>query len=84
MKNNETTLTVNQGKKNKNVLVLSTFHPNISIGNDQKHLPETYGVNVLNQIARKYSVKVASRRSPVQDFYNILDLAGINAWVLFK
>ncbi|KAJ8880736.1 hypothetical protein PR048_017206 [Dryococelus australis] len=40
-KNNETNLTVYQGKKNKNVLVLSTLIPNISIGNGQKHLPET-------------------------------------------
>ncbi|KAJ8876547.1 hypothetical protein PR048_020992 [Dryococelus australis] len=77
MKNYETTLTVYQGKKNKNVLVLSTLHPNISIGNDQKHLPETvtfynatkYIVDVFDQMARKYSVNAASRRWPVQFFF---------------
>ncbi|KAJ8869096.1 hypothetical protein PR048_030658 [Dryococelus australis] len=69
MKNNQTTLTVYQGKINKNILVLSTLHPNISIGNDQKHLPETvsfynatkYGVYVLDRMARKYSVKAEPR-----------------------
>ncbi|KAJ8893459.1 hypothetical protein PR048_006057 [Dryococelus australis] len=91
-KNNEATLTVYQGKKNKNVLALSTLHPNISIGNDHEHLPEIvsfynatkYGVDVLDQMARKYYAKAPSRRWPVQVFYNILVLAGINAQVLFK
>ncbi|KAJ8897951.1 hypothetical protein PR048_003309 [Dryococelus australis] len=39
---------------------------------------------LLDQMARKYSEKAASRRWPLQVFYNILDLAGINTWVLFK
>jgi len=41
------------------------------------NLPETidfynltkYGVNVINQMARKYSVKASSRRWPVQAFF---------------
>ncbi|GBL74174.1 hypothetical protein AVEN_231057-1 [Araneus ventricosus] len=35
-------------------------------------------------MARKYSTKSASRRLPAQVFFNILDLATINAWVIFK
>jgi len=35
-------------------------------------------------MARKYSVKCKCRRWPMHVFYNILDLAGINAWVLYK
>ena len=35
-------------------------------------------------MARKYTVKAGARRWPVQVFYNILDLAGINAWILYK
>ncbi|KAJ8873290.1 hypothetical protein PR048_026924, partial [Dryococelus australis] len=74
MKNNETTLTVYEEKKDKNVLMLSTLHPNISFENDQKYLPETvsfynatkYGVDVLDQMARKYSVIATSRHWPVQ------------------
>lgn len=37
-----------------------------------------------DQMARNYSVKFKSRRWPLQVFFNILDLAGINAWVLYK
>ncbi|VVC38802.1 Hypothetical protein CINCED_3A020432 [Cinara cedri] len=41
-------------------------------------------VDVTDQMARNYSVKSKSRRWPLQVFFNILDLAGINAWVLYK
>lgn len=37
-----------------------------------------------NQMVRKYSVKSKSCRWPFQVFFNILDLAGINACVLYK
>ncbi|XP_014614562.1 PREDICTED: uncharacterized protein LOC106792604 [Polistes canadensis] len=36
------------------------------------------------QMARKYTVKSSSRRWPLQIFFNILDLAAINAWILYK
>ena len=42
------------------------------------------GVDVTDQMARQYSVKAGTRRWPVAVFYNILDLAGINAFVLYK
>ncbi|GFY51367.1 hypothetical protein TNIN_130021 [Trichonephila inaurata madagascariensis] len=35
-------------------------------------------------MARKYSVKSGSRRWPVHVFYNILDLAENNSWILYK
>ena len=64
----------------------------MTIGVDVKKIPETvafynstkFGVDVIDQMARKYTVKAGSRRWPVQVFYNILDLAGINAWILYK
>ena len=34
-------------------------------------------------MSRKYSVKSKSRRWPLQIFFNILDLAAINAWILY-
>ena len=43
-----------------------------------------FGVDVTDQMARKYSVKSGSRTWPLQVFFNILDLAGINSWVLYK
>ena len=35
-------------------------------------------------MARKYTVKASSRRWPLQIFFNVLDLAAINAWILYK
>lgn len=79
-------------QKNKNVVLFSTLHSTVNIDNNEKKKPETvqfynstkFGVDVVDQMARKYSVKSSSRRWPVQVFYNILDLAAINAWVLYK
>ena len=86
------TLTVYQGKPSKNVIILSSMHKDVAISQGQKKLPETveyynatkYGVDIIDQMARQQSTKVASRRWPLQIFYNILDLAGINSWILFK
>ncbi|KAF2886752.1 hypothetical protein ILUMI_19418 [Ignelater luminosus] len=39
-----TTLTVYQGKRNKNVLVLSTQHSNVSIGTGEKQLPQQFNI----------------------------------------
>ena len=71
---------------------MSTLHPDVQIGDDRKSKPETVtfynktksGVDVIDQMCRKYSVKSASRRWPFHTFCNILDLAGINSWVLYK
>ena len=41
-------------------------------------------VDVAGQMARQYSVKADTRQWPVAIFYNILNLAGINAFVLYK
>ncbi|GBM36095.1 hypothetical protein AVEN_179094-1 [Araneus ventricosus] len=35
-------------------------------------------------MARKYSTKSASRRWPAQAFFNNLDLAAVNTWVIYK
>ena len=39
---------------------------------------------MLDQMTRKYIVNAASRRWPVQFFRKILDLAAINAHILYK
>ena len=65
------------------------MHSTVDIGDDRKSKPETvnfynstkFGVDVVDQMARKYTVNAASRRWPVQFFYNILDLAAINAHI---
>ena len=74
------------------MLVLSTVHRSVAIAEGKKKLPETivyynatkYGVDVLDQMARLYTSKLSSRRWPLQVFYNVLDLAGINSWIVYK
>ena len=41
------------------------------------------GVDIADQMARQYTVKAGTRRLPVAVFYNILDLACINPYVLY-
>ncbi|GFT90435.1 DDE_Tnp_1_7 domain-containing protein [Trichonephila clavipes] len=79
------TLTVYQGKTSKNVLLFSSLHPTVDIGNNhRKMLPETisfYNSKTFgaDQMSRKYSVKAGSRRWSVHVLYNILDLAENNS-----
>ncbi|XP_034533106.1 LOW QUALITY PROTEIN: uncharacterized protein LOC117807812 [Notolabrus celidotus] len=92
LKHERATLTVYQGKPRKSVALLSTMHPTVSIRSDRKRKPETVtyynvtkvGVDVLDQMALQYTIKGGTRRWPVAVFYNILDMAVINAHVLFK
>ena len=81
-----------QKKPKKNVLLLSTLHTDAAIADSQKKTPETvkcynaakHGVDVVDQMARKYTVRTMTRRWPVHSFQNTLNLAAINAWVLYK
>ena len=89
----ETSLTAYQCKKNKKVLLLSSLHKDVKIpeANNPKHKPETVlfynknkvAVDVIDQMTRMYSVKAASRRWPNHVFYNVIDLALINSWMLY-
>ena len=75
-----------------NVVLFSTLHPTVTIDNTGKKKPETiefynstkFVVDVLDQMARKYSVKSSSRRWLAQVLFNILDQAVINSWMLYK
>ncbi|XP_027013443.2 piggyBac transposable element-derived protein 3-like [Tachysurus fulvidraco] len=92
LRSGRVSLTVYSPKKNKTVRVLSSKHQEVTIGDDRKRKPSTItdynhmkcGVDVLDQMARMYSVRAATRRWPVAVFYNMLDLAAVNAYVLYK
>ena len=64
----------------------------VDIDLSEKRKPETIefynktgcGVNIADQMACQYSVKAGTRRWPVAVFYNILYLACINTFVLYK
>ncbi|XP_046827873.1 piggyBac transposable element-derived protein 4-like [Vespa crabro] len=74
--------TIRATKPRKKVLILSSMHNPVQVEENDTRTPETiqlynstkFGVDVTDQMARNYS----------QVFLNILDLAGINAWVLYK
>ena len=91
-KSENCTLTVYKSKPDVKVLLLSTRHTGIQVEDDYKRVPETiafynktkFGVDVVDQMTRKYSVKAGSFRWPLQVFFNILDLAAVNAWILCK
>ena len=76
----------------KYINVLSSLHVSVGVNSLEKRKPETIefynktkcGADVADQMARRYSVKAGTNRWPVAVFYNILDLACINAFVLCK
>ena len=91
-KSGDITLTAYQGKVNKHVLILSTKHKDITIANNAKKTSETvssynetkYGVDIVDQMAKKYTCRTGTRKWPIHCFQMTLDLAAINAWVLFN
>lgn len=86
------TLTVYKSKPKKKVLLLSSKHPAVRVETTGKKFPETIayynqnkvGVDVLDQMCKNYTVKTSSKRWPFHVFCNILDLAGVNAYILYK
>ena len=88
------TITTYQCKRFKPVSILSTLHPYVTIPekDNPKKKADTilfynstkHGVDALDQISRCYSVKTACRQWPKHVFYNVLDLALINSWILYK
>jgi hypothetical protein len=92
MNNGDISLTVYQGKTSMNVLLFSSLHPTVTIGSNQMKTPETvsyydeakYGVGVVVKKASQYSVKASSRKWLVHTFYSILDMAAINAAVIYR
>ena len=91
-KSGDVTMTVYQEKARKNVVLFSTLHQNITIAENAKKTSESvkayndtkYGVDIVDQMARKYSDRTSTRRWPIHSFQNALDLAAINAWIAYK
>lgn len=89
----QNTVTVSyQGKSDKKVIVMSTFHSTASVRSDEKRKPEMIhfynknktAVDTMDSMLRLYSSKAATARWPVATFYDLLDKAALNAHVIFK
>jgi len=81
-----------QAKQTKTVVVLSTLHKGAACQTEGKKTPESIlyynenkcGVDMLDSMCRQMSTKAGCRRWPLAIFFNILDIAGINAWIIFR
>ncbi|CAI6353934.1 unnamed protein product [Macrosiphum euphorbiae] len=79
-------------KKNKNVIMLSIMHLDGSISEQPEHnsKPEIIlfynntGVHTIDEMCSTYSVSRKVRRWPLVLFFRLIDLAGINAEVIFS
>lgn len=81
-------------KKNKNVLVLSTFHKqdemvDVSEGVSKPELIMFYnmtkgGVDVVDELKTLYSVSRISNRWPLTIFFSLLNIGGINSQIIFR
>ena len=87
------TLTIYKAKKAKLVYQLSSTHKTVCIDEThKKKLPETIkyynlskvSVDVLDQMARYHTCNSATRRWPVAVFFNIIDCACINAFIIYR
>jgi hypothetical protein len=89
---NDISLTMYKCKRSKCVALLSSTHREYSIGIGRKKKPNTIefynknkcGVDNADQMLRLYTTRRGCRRWPVCVFYNILDMALLNSWIIYK
>ena len=82
-----------QAKQKKSVCLLSSMHglADVDASNEKKktemilfYNANKVGVDCFDKMARLYTTRSASRRWPVSVWGNILDIAAINSYVLYK
>ena len=82
-----------QPKSKKTVCMLSSMHRSPDVDQTTvKKKPEIVlfynknkvGVDCFDQMARLYTTRSATRRWPMSVWGNMLDIAAINAWILYK
>ena len=72
--------------------LLSTMHNAPSTDNTEKKKPlvihfynkNKVGVDGFDQMARQYTTHSASRRWPLAVWTKVLDIASLNAWIIFR
>ncbi|XP_027019870.2 piggyBac transposable element-derived protein 4-like [Tachysurus fulvidraco] len=86
------TLTAYAPKRKKTVYILSSMHSVIQTDNTTKRKPNTVtlynttkcSVDVMDQMVQEYTVHTGTRRWPVAVFHNMIDMAALNAHVLYQ
>ena len=86
------TLQSYQVKSNRKVYMISTMHHSGNTLDDQKkksdlqlYYNETKaGVDVLDEMCKRYTVRCKVLRWPLVHFHNMLDVTGINAFLIFN
>ncbi|KAK4324281.1 hypothetical protein Pmani_005121 [Petrolisthes manimaculis] len=84
------TLLSYKAKKKKTVMLMSSLHNEVKIGDKGKAEIIHYynktkcGVDVLDQMCATYSMSRKTRRWPCCLFYGILNVATINSFILYK
>lgn len=80
-----------KSKQKKVVTLLSTMHTTADPDAKNKipEMVEYYnktkcGVDLMDQLCHKYSVSRKTRRWPMAIFYGLLNIVGVNSFVLFK
>ena len=82
-----------RSQKNKAVILLSTRHHKISIAEeDHKKRPEIIkfyyktkiSVDLVDQMVGTYTCRRQTRRLPLKLFFNLLDVAALNAYTIFR
>jgi hypothetical protein len=78
-------------KPKKNVLLLSTQHDEPDISQRPDHKPEVIlaynegkgGIDIVDKMIDTYCSKVSTLRWPMVVFYTIVDIAALNAYVIW-
>jgi len=86
------TLTSYVPKKGKAVCLISSMHTDSNIIENEKRKPEIIlyynknksGVDTFDQMVSNYSVRRKTKRWPLSVFYCMVDIASINAFILFN
>ncbi|XP_057705991.1 piggyBac transposable element-derived protein 4-like [Corythoichthys intestinalis] len=88
----EAILTVYAPKRKKTVYILSSMHSQVETEDSYKQKPNTVtqynqtkcGVDVMDQMVREYTVRSGTRRWPIAVFYNMIDMAALNAHIVYQ
>ena len=88
----ESTLVSYQSKRQKNVILLSTMHNDPETADSEMKKPEIVlkynetkgGVDTMDFMAHSFTTKRKTKRWPLVQFFNILDLSTICARVIYQ